>query len=612
MRRLVALALLLSVPAAADGRNVVLFVPDGLRAAAVNERDAPTMSDVRRRGVAFANAIAVFPTFTMVNAAAFATGHAPGDSGVFGNTVLAPDPVAIGPEQRSITPFLEYDPALRDMNALYHRHGGFIAEESLVSAAMRAGLSAAAIGKLGPTGLQDVVGLDGKGGLIVDDTTGHSEPMRDGRNTGVALPADIDAAVRAATGEDRAPRRRQNGVSGGCDSPGTMAANLLQQEWFTTVATDVVLPRFKATGKPFLMVFWSRDPDGTQHNQGDSPGRLVPGINGPTSRAGIRNADDALRRIRLALERLDLAATTDLIVAADHGFSTIAKESRTSGSATMPCGAVDKALPQGFLAMDIARHFGLGLYDPDSGNSPIREIPGNYSKRGNAVIGDDVATPEMVVAANGGSDLLYLPTKRARQLAPRIVSFLLTQDYVSGIFVDDALGKIPGTLPLSAIGFVGGARTIRPAIVVNFRSWSTGCANPLLCAAEIADTPLVQGQGMHGSFSRADTASFMAAIGPSFKAGYASRAPASNADVGATVARLLGLKIKPNGALTGRVLTEALAGNAETAFVRRTIAGPPANGLATTVIVQEAAGVRYLEAGGFPGRTIGLENMPGR
>ena len=49
------------------------------------------------------------------------------------------------------------------------------------------------------------------------------------------------------------------------------------------------------------MVYWSRDPDGSQHNQGDSFVRLQPGINGPTSLAGIRNADGNLRRPREAL-----------------------------------------------------------------------------------------------------------------------------------------------------------------------------------------------------------------------------------------------------------------------------------------------------------------------
>src|ERR1043166_3998624 len=80
----------------------------------------------------------------------------------------------------------------------------------------------------------------------------------------------------------------------------------------------------------------------------------------------------------------------------------------------------------------------------------------------------------------------------------------LAQDYVSGLFVDDDLGPIPGTLPLSAVNLKGVAKMPTPAIVVNFRSFTTGCEQPVLCTVEVADTSLQQGQGMHGSFSRAD------------------------------------------------------------------------------------------------------------
>ena len=59
------------------------------------------------------------------------------------------------------------------------------------------------------------------------------------------------------------------------------------------------------------------------------------------------------------------------------------------------------------------------------------------------------------MAANGGSDLVYLPQRDAKALAPKVVAALLKQDYVSGLFVDDDLGKIPGTLPLSATGSAG-------------------------------------------------------------------------------------------------------------------------------------------------------------
>ena len=47
---------------------------------------------------------------------------------------------------------------------------------------------------------------------------------------------------------------------------------------------------------------------------------------------------------------------------------------------------------------------------------------------------------------------------------------------------------------------------------------------------------------MHGSFGRGDTMNFMAAIGPDFKAGFVDDAPASNADIGKTLARILGLQ----------------------------------------------------------------------
>src|SRR5258708_15957945 len=67
---------------------------------------------------------------------------------------------------------------------------------------------------------------------------------------------------------------------------------------------------------------------------------------------------------------------------------------------------------------------------------------------------------------------------------------------------------------------------------------------------------------MHGSFGRGDTMNFMAAIGPDFKAGYVNALPVSNADVGATAARLLNLTPKPKGKLIGRVMTEAMPNGA--------------------------------------------------
>ena len=59
--------------------------------------------------------------------------------------------------------------------------------------------------------------------------------------------------------------------------PGTLNTNSKQQDYFANAATKVILPMFKKSGKPFAMLYWSRDPDGTQHFQGDSLNRLIPG-----------------------------------------------------------------------------------------------------------------------------------------------------------------------------------------------------------------------------------------------------------------------------------------------------------------------------------------------
>ena len=211
------------------------------------------------------------------------------------------------------------------------------------------------------------------------------------------------------------------------------------------------------------------------------------------------------------------------------------------------------------------------------------------------------------MAANGGSDLIYLPGADARAMAARLVRILTAQDYVGALFVDDSLGSIPGTLPLSAIGLKGSARTPTPAIVVGFRSFSTGCAHPEVCGAEVADIELQQGQGAHGGFGRADTHNFMAAIGPDFRRGFVDPAPVGNADVGMTAAKLLGLQIPAKGRLSGRVMSESLNGGGDTPAVRRTLrSAPAANGFVTVLNLQEAAGRRYFDAAGAAGRTLGL------
>ena len=588
-----------ALPPAQAAQNLILFVPDGLRAGSVTPETAPTFARVRDQGVNFPNSHSVFPTLTMVNAAAMATSHFPGDTGNFANTIYAGFPLKSS--NGSAVPMIENDTMIAEIND--HFGDNYLNEESLLAAARKQGFLTAAVGKVGPTALYDVSERSGQQTIVIDDSTG--------RAGGVPLNERMLEALRAANMPSQAPARGDNAKVGDMKTPGTTAANVDQQRYFVDATAKVILPMFKAAGKPFVLVFWSRDPDGTQHNQGDSLNRLVPGINGPTSLAAIKNADDDLAAILAALKALGLESTTDVLVSADHGFSTISKESQTSASAKISYKDVPSAqLPPGFVAVDIAQSLGLPLFDPDQKSAPVNFTEGQHPIRGGGLIGKDPGAPDVVLAANGGIDLVYLPSANAKEMIGKIVTMLLAQDYVSGLFVDDQFGNIPGTLPLSAINLKGSALTPVPAIVVNFLSFADGCTQPLMCAVTVVDHTLQQGQGMHGSFSRADTNNFMAAIGPSFRNHFIDPAPASNADVGATFGHVLGLKLAQNGALIGRVLSEALGDKPnslpQTKNLTR-ISAPAANGLRTVLQLQIVGDNMYFDAAGFPGRTVGLE-----
>jgi hypothetical protein len=583
-------------------RNLILFVPDGLRGRIVTPQTAPAMAEVRDKGVNFRNSHSLFPTFTTANASAMATGHYFGDTGDFSNTIFTG--YGVEPAGGTVVPFLENDAVLGSVDE--HFGGDYLNEETLLKLARDKGYSTAAMGKLGPALIFDHTDRADRPGLhsiVIDDSTG-------GKN-GVPLSDEMKDALTKAGLPLVTPSRGANGEAGDAKTPGTLVPNTAQQAYFADVASKVVLPMFKARNKPFVLVFWSRDPDGSQHNTGDSLNKVTPGINGPTSFAGIKNADNNLAQLRKALDDLGLASSTNIMISSDHGFSTISKESKTSPSAKVAYEDTPKDfLPMGFLAIDLAKAIGLPLFDPNDKNA---RVPDNaHPKAGNGLLGSDPAKPELVIATNGGSDLIYLPNND-KKLAGRTVKALLEQDYVSGIFVEDDLGKFPGALPLSLLNFRGKAVTPHPSIVVNFRSYTTGCDEPTNCSVEIADTVLRQGQGMHGSFGRGDTLNFMAAIGPDFKAGYVDALPVSNADVGITAAQLLGLTAKPRGNLLGRAMTEALPNGATPkGFSGAVKSQPSANGLRTVLNFQRVLTQSYFDAAGFPGRTVGLDAEGGK
>src|SRR5258707_1058490 len=262
-------------------RTLILFVPDGLRGRIVTPQTAPAMAEVRDKGVNFRNSHSLFPTFTTANASAMSTGHYLGDTGDFSNTIYTGYPVAAAAD--TVVPFLESDPVLHDVDE--HFGGNYANEDAVLKLARDKGYSTATIGKVGPALIFDHTDKPGTPGLhsvVVDDQTGSKN--------GMPLSDEMQAAMTKAGLPLTAPGRGDNSKAGDSRTPGTTVANVAQQTYFTDVATKVVLPMFKERNKPFVLVVWSRDPDGSQHNQGDSLASVVRAINGPTSLASISKA----------------------------------------------------------------------------------------------------------------------------------------------------------------------------------------------------------------------------------------------------------------------------------------------------------------------------------
>jgi len=586
-----ALALAPAEANAAGKRSLVIFVSDGLRYDSITRDNAPTMWRIRHEGVDFINSHALYPTLTTANASAIATGHYLGDTGDFANTLYVGFPVTC--KMGAVVVFLEDDCVLHEMKQ--HAGDDYLGQTTLLQAARAQGYLTAVVGKLGPAAIQDLGALDGKA-ILVDDVANKPKGA-DGLASGSA---PLDPALAADIAR----------VTGAAVPPLVSVPNVDQQTYLSKAATLAVLPYLKKSGKPFILFFWSRDPDASQHGQTDSLGTLAPGINGATSNAAIANADASLKAITDALATLGLAKNTDIFLTADHGFATIAKSVPTADGDLPP-----SHLPQGFMAISVASWLGKKIFDPDQSSAPVYLDNGDHPSRGNGLIGDDPNSPDAIVAANGGSDLLWFTGPNARANAKTVFDHLMRQDYVSGVFVNDALmdagdpKDFAGALRTSDIALNGVSHMPAPSIVVNFRSFAVkDCsAGELLCVAEIADTNLTVGQGMHGSLSRAETRNFMAAIGPDFKARYADPVPISNADITPTLAHILGLHIAPHGDLSGRVIGEALKGGKAPAVSHKILSAIPGpGGLQTVLQLQLVGGTRYFDAGGFPGRTVGL------
>jgi arylsulfatase A-like enzyme len=521
------------------GRIVVLMVWDGLRPDFVTERDTPNLFRLAHEGVRFDKHHSIFPTLTMVNATALATGAPPGINGLEGNNFYLP-PSAETPKGQIVN--AEGANAILKLNGAATFKGRLIGLDTITQEVAREGGYVGVIGKQGPTSV-----FDNRVATIADGKDIVGEMRKD------YLFASEDLV---------APSSANQKITVPPDSK-TTVADEQRDLYFARLVVEDALPAAKAAadaGRPALVVFWQHNPDLTQH---------IAGLGTLPAMEALSLCDNNLMRVRAAIDALGIADKTDLMVVSDHGFATI--KFRIVLSEMLVSAGIKKShdstdvvvVPNG--GADLVYLSPTEFATPESKQAVLQKIV-NFAEAqewcGPIFSRDPAAAPDE-------------PARRGhRQRAPK-----------------PYLGWIDGTFSQRVVGLYNEARS--PDLVISFREEPdadnkslTGPGNPAFLIGQIgqvstpnksaelvhpvkgvvyADTGTSQtfttGMGMHGAAGEREIHNFCAATGPDFRRGFVDLNPTANTDLAPTITQILGTlpNIGPGGvAPAGRAMAEAL------------------------------------------------------
>ena len=579
-------------PPSPEQTRVVVFVWDGLRPDSVGADNTPNLVRLRDEGVSFEDQHATFPTLTMMNAASFATGAYPGTSGFYGNTVWVQGPIDAGRSGTGAAvdlaqPVFTEDYGVLDTVDRFYA-GRLLLVGTLFEAAQDAGISTAAVGKVGAPYLQD----RRRGGWILEERLVWPRALVDAmQDAGLPLPHFSPLAYReavdAGSPDPTAPGRVVRLADGVTADPtrGLVSPSTADNDYLMRAFTEVLLPDFR----PRLTVVWLRNPDTAEHAYG--PGSAA-------YRDALRSQDKLLGELRAAIDRLGLSATTDLLVASDHAHSTVSGPLDLFPLRGLADGGVTGEDPAGYSVSgevrtaDLINRANLGLHAFDALGCVYSPVLSGITVSGKSVYpglrcGDKPGTTlvpqvpavlgprDVVVAANGGSEYLYLPSRDPSVVAS-LVRFLQSREEYGPIFVARRYGALPGTLTLDVIRVETPSGERTPDLVVSF-GWNAEATVLEMPGTELSSPS--GNRGMHGTFSPRDVHTTLIAAGPHFRRGFHDTLPSGNVDLAPTVARLFGLKLP---AAEGRILEEALVdGPSLGSFVEETylLTSPSAVGL---------------------------------
>src|SRR5712672_724105 len=444
----------------------------------------------------------------------------------------------------------------------------------MLQATQAKGLTTEAVGKFGAAFIQDYK----RGGIILDEDAamplGFAKELQ---QAGYPLPRNSGSAYEAGAltlandnGDPTAPIPIQRLKDGQTANPLDRTGALSRRgfAYLTDVFVNYILPN----KKPDLTIFWSKEPDATNHAYG--PGTF-------NSIDATRMNDEILGRILEKLRQLGWEDSTDIIITQDHNHSAVSGD-----VAHYPLRAiVDREVapqdPHGYSVSGFVRtaelltRDGLKAFD----GAGCRDIPilsgmmadgthlypskddqqGSVCGRAQKYTSPSYAVPKpvpagaIVVAANAGSDYLFVPDGNIETVKAAVVSMQSRLQF-GAIFVSDRYGEIAGTLPMSLIKTENSGNGRAPDIIVSF-SYDENVAVAGKPGVSYASS--INRRGDHGSFSPTDTHISLMVSGPDFQSGLYDALPTSNVDIAPTVARILQFSMAD---VQGRVLEEALKG----------------------------------------------------
>src|SRR5215472_13695751 len=353
-------------------RRVIIFVWDGLRADDLTQDIAPNYFALARSGVVFADHHAVYPTFTMMNSASIATGAYPGVHGFYGNVVYAPSAKgrnAKGADIDFSSPaFIEDFGVVEAVRDSYQ--GKLTLVATMLQAAQAKGLTTVAVGKFGAAFIQDYK----RGGIILDEDAAMPLAFaKELQQAGYPLPRnsanayEAHALTLASDNDDPTAsmpiQRLKDGQTGNpLDCSGALSRRGFA--YLTDVFVNYILPN----KKPDLTIFWSKEPDATNHAYG--PGTC-------NSIDATRMNDEILGRVVKKLGQLGWGASTDIIITQDHNHSTVSGDAAYFPLRAILDGGVGPEDPHGYSVSGFVRtaelltRDGLKAYD----GAGCRDVP---------------------------------------------------------------------------------------------------------------------------------------------------------------------------------------------------------------------------------------------